>query len=640
MKKTIGIFAHVDAGKTTLSELLLYKTKAIRRAGRVDDQNTTLDYDETERRRGITVFADMATFFYGKNQYYLVDTPGHVDFSPQTERAISVIDYAILLISATDGVQTHTKTLWSLLERAGKPVFIFINKADMPTADQTGCLSGLCKAFGSCVDFNTDSSEELALLDEALLEDYMENPRDLRRHERVRKLIGQRRLFPCFYGSALQDLGVDFFLESLDALTETEYDPEAPLAAQVFKVRHQADGGRVCFLKILSGRLQVKDSLTIRKSLQKINELRFYTGAKYQPAQEAVAGDVCGVLGLSGLQAGDRLGAGGRGLQPVMTPAVMCAVHFDSSVSSREVLRVFRILEDEEPTLSVCWNEELGDLQIHSMGDIQLEILADEIHRRFGLQVTFGDCKILYRETISAPVYGFGHFEPLRHYAEVHLKLEPLPRGSGIVFESALPTDVLPRSYQNLIETHIFETQHPGPLTGSPITDIRITLINGKAHEKHTSGGDFREATYRAIRQALFSAEPLLLEPVYAFEADAPAELTGKILSDMQRMSGQVEPPEQTAGGVHLAGWVPVSEALAYPASLASETGGRVRLALRPAGYRPCHNSETVIETIGYERERDLARPAGSVFVRHGSTITVPWHEMHTAIDLEKPPAL
>ncbi len=640
MKKTIGIFAHVDAGKTTLSERLLYKTNVIRNIGRVDDKNTTLDYGETERQRGITVFSDMAGFSYGENSYYLVDTPGHTDFSPQAERALSVIDYGVLVISATDGIQSHTKTLWSLLERLSKPVFIFINKSDMPMADYGACLEELNTVFGNCLNFMEDCSEELALFDESLLEGYMEHPEDLRFSDTVKNLIVQRALFPCFYGSALTDSGVDFFLSALDRLSVTDYRTEAPFTARVFKVRHMEDGNRVCFLKVLSGVMNVKDKLLLGGETEKINEIRFYTGGKYQPAQHAVAGDLCGVCGLTAVNAGDVIGQESGREDMLLQPAMRCSVSFGEEVSSREVLSAFRILEDEEPTLSVYWNEELQDLQIQIMGSIQQEIIADELARRFGISATFGDCKIMYRETITAPVYGYGHFEPLRHYAEVHLKLSPLSAGSGIQFESQISTDYFEKQYQHLVKTHVFEKAHLGALTGSPITDIKITLMNGKAYDEHTVGGDFREATYRAIRQGLFSAESKLLEPIYAFEVVVPQALCGKIISDIQRMSGESEPPEMTSAGAIIRGIVPVATAMNYPKDLAMETGGEAQISLRVAGYRSCHNAEEVIAQIGYEKERDTANPAGSVFVAKGKAYTVPWNEMEQAVHLEKPPAL
>ncbi len=640
MKKTIGIFAHVDAGKTTLSEQLLYKTGAIRSCGRVDMQNTTLDYDETERRRGITVFSDVAQFSYGDHTYFLIDTPGHIDFVPQAERAVAAIDYAILLISAADGIQAHTKTLWHLLESANKPVFIFVNKTDMPTADAPRCLAELSEQFGSCLNFMNDCSEELALYDEALFEEYMEHPQDLRFHPLVAQLVQRRALFPCFCGSALRDEGIDMLLAALDALAPTQYRETEPFSAQVFKVRHEADGSRVAFLKIKSGVLHTKDKLFIGRGEgareEKINEIRFYTGGRFQAAQQAEAGEICGVCGLS-VMPGDVLGETAS-VATVLPPPLRVAVTESSADSPRELLRIFRMLEDEEPSLSVVWQEELSDLQIHIMGMIQLEVITEELMRRFGLSVSFGDCKIMYRETIAAPVFGFGHFEPLRHYAEVHLLLTPLSAGSGIVFDSALSTDVLAKSYQNLIRTHVFEKQHRGALTGAPLTDVKVTLINGKAHEKHTSGGDFREATYRAIRQALFSAEGVLLEPLYEFEMVAPTALVGKLMTDIQRMYGTVYLPQEATGELRLlTGTVPVAEALYYPTQLAADTGGSVQIMLRPCGYAPCHNAQTVIDIIGYERERDLQNPAGSVFVDHGATLTVPWNEMISAIHLERP---
>ncbi len=640
MKKTIGIFAHVDAGKTTLSERLLFKTNVIRKVGRVDDRNTTLDHGETERQRGITVFSDVADFVYNDTTYYLVDTPGHTDFSPQAERALSVIDYAILVISATDGVQSHTKTLWNVLEKHHKPVLIFINKSDMETADKNRCLAELNQVFGDCLDFTKDVSEDLALYDDALLESYTEHPTDLRFSELVVGLVRQRKLFPCFYGSALADQGIDFFLSAMDRLTQTAYDSSGTFSACVFKVRHTEDGSRVCFLKVLSGTLAVKDRLTLGDKVEKINEIRLYTGGKYRQVQRASAGDICAVCGLSRVAAGSMIGAEQTEEKPVFIPAMQCAVYYDSNISSRDALSALRILEDEEPTLSVDWNEELKDLQVQIMGTIQQEILADELARRFHMNVTFGDCKIMYRETIAAPVYGFGHFEPLRHYAEVHLKLSPGERGSGVAFQSALSVDSLEKQYQHLIKTHVFETKHLGALVGAPITDVVITLINGKAYDEHTTGGDFREATYRAIRQGLFSAQSVLLEPVYEFEIIVPQSLCGKVIADMQRMYGVTNPPEQLSACVRLTGRVPVATAMGYPTELASASSGTAGVNFRVAGYQPCHNADDVISRIGYEKERDIAHPADSVFVARGSSYIVPWHQMEQAIHLEKPPAL
>lgn len=622
MKKTVGIFAHVDAGKTTLSEYFLYKSNAVRTLGSVDRGTALLDSGEEEKRRGITIFSSSAVFEYGNNTYYIIDTPGHEDFSPEAERALSIIDYAVLLVSAADGVTGYTAALWRLLEKAGIPVFVFINKTDLAGANADTVLKELNEKLGNVIDFSHDTSEDIALADEELTESFLENPRDLRFAEETKKLVKERKIFPCMSGSAINAVGTEGFLNLFDKLSYTDFDENGDFSAAVFKVRREG-GMRICFLRILSGRLRVKDKFEILGETEKVNEIRVYKGDKYVNAIEASAGELCAVCGFGKAKAGDIIGVADKKIIPYADAALTCSVH--GSIPARELYDILKILEDEEPTLNVSFNAELSEIWINTMGEIQLEVLASEIKRRFGTEITFGECKILYRETIKKEVICSGHFEPLRHYAEVLLKLEPAPRGSGILFESAADCGGLQKNYRNLIKTHVFEKAHKGVLCGAPLTDIKITLLAGAAHEKHTSGGDFREALYRAIRQGVFKAGSVLLEPFYDFEIIAPHDMCGKILSDTEMMRADTQPPENLGNSVRICGRVPVSSASGYAARLKIFSGGKASSSFRVSGYDECKNAEEVIEKTGYNSNADTENTPDSVFVSHGKTFVVSW---------------
>lgn len=622
MKKTIGIFAHVDAGKTTLSEYFLYKSKAVRTLGSVNSGTALLDSGEEEKRRGITIYSSSAAFEYGGNTYYLVDTPGHEDFSPEAERALTVIDYAVLMVSAADGVTGYTAALWHLLEKAEIPVFIFVNKTDLAGADVNAILKELRDKLGNVIDFSHDSSEDIALSDEKLMEYFLESPSDIRFSKETAKLVKERKIFPCMSGSAINSEGTEEFLNLLDRLSYTYFDENKEFSARVFKVLR--DGGtRICFLRILSGKLHVKDKFEFDGETEKINEIRIYKGDKYVNTNEAAAGELCAVCGLRTVKAGDVIGCTAEKKISHTDAALMCSV--TGNLPARELYDIFKILEDEEPTLNVSFNAELSEIWLHTMGEIQLEVLAAEVKRRFGTEVSFGECKIMYRETIKNEVICSGHFEPLRHYAEVLLMLSPAPRGSGILFESAVGVDGLQKNYQNLIKTHVFEKVHKGVLCGAPLTDIKITLLAGAAHEKHTSGGDFREAVYRAIRQGVFKAESVLLEPFYEFEIIAPHDMCGRILADMEMMHADTLPPQNLANAVKICGKVPVFSASGYASQLKIFSGGKAAASFRVSGYDECRNTDEIIEKTGYNSSADIENTADSVFVSHGTTFVVPW---------------
>ena len=635
MKKNIAILAHVDAGKTTFSEQLLYNRGVIRNRGRVDDGTTLLDTNEIERQRGITVFADQAAFSYGKNTYTLIDTPGHIDFTPETERALQAADYAICVLSAVEGIQGHTETLWRLLDQYQVPVFFFLNKTDREGADPAAVRKDLADRFSiSCPNLHMGLSapqtiEALAESDETLLELYLNGqgtaPCFL---QETIKAVKERRIFPCMEGSALLNLGIDSFFAVLDALTETSFQTDASFGALAYKIRHDAKGNRLTFLKITSGVLHVKDAVTSPTGeIQKVNEIRFYNGEKFTPADRAEAGDLCAVTGLSFTRPGEGIGVCQQKIDFSVTPLLTAKVRFDPSLSPTEVQQAFEFLADEEPMLGTVWNEKLQELQVRIMGTVQTEVLCALVPKRFGFPVAFDSCKVLYKETIAAPVTGCGHFEPLKHYAEVHLRLAPGPRGSGIQFDSICPTDVLDKNWQRLIRTHVFEKEHLGVATGAPITDISITLCTGRAHIKHTEGGDFREATYRAIRQGLMQAETVLLEPVYRFSITVPADLIGRVMADIQRMSGNFQPPESRRSGLCLTGTVPVSEAMEYPKEFLSFTKGHGTISTVFGGYQPCHNAAEVIENAAYQPESDLENTPDSVFCSHGSGYGVKWFD-------------
>lgn len=631
MKKIIGVFAHVDAGKTTFSEQLLYHAEAIRKKGRVDHGDTFLDSHPIEKQRGITVFSEEAVFSYRGDSYYLVDTPGHVDFSAEAERSIRILDTAILLVSAVEGVQGHTRTLWSLFDNAKVPVVFFINKTDRAGADISAVLEQIRELADGAVYWTGISPgeelcEEIAQLDETLLEAYLEQGYEEGPFFReAARLVQERKLFPVFSGSALLDQNIEEFMEVFSRITATDYQSQKPFRGFVYKVRHE-NGKRVCFLKIEQGKLAVKDEITTRKGQEKIHEMRSYHGGRSIPAAQAEAGELCGVVGLS-VPSGEWVGSKTGNQSYVSSPALAARVLYDASLSSRHVLECFRILEDEDPLLSVTYEQALEQIEVHIMGSVQMEILQEVARERFSLNVEFGTPRILYRETVADTVIGKGHFEPLRHYAEVHLKIAPGKRGSGITFSSNCPVDVLAQSYQNLIRTHVFEKEHKGVLTGAPLTDVAIELLTGRAHLKHTEGGDFREAVYRAIRQGLEKAQSVLLEPYYKFRIDARTEDIGRIISDIQRLHGQFSEPEMAGDTVRICGEAPVSTFMNYAAELVAATGGTAQLSTQSGGYFACHNAQQVIEESGYERIRDRENTSDSVFCSHGAGYTVHWEE-------------
>ena len=633
---TIGMLAHVDSGKTTLSEAMLYRSGALRKLGRVDHGDAFLDTDTQERERGITIFSKQARLSWGDCEVTLLDTPGHVDFSAEMERTLQVLDCAVLLVSGADGVQGHTETLWKLLERHGVPAFLFVNKMDQPDTDRSGLLAQLrARLSDGCADFSGpwgDVLEHAAMCDEELMERYLEtgtlDDADLS------ALIVERKLFPCFFGSALKVEGVD---ELLDGLDRFALEPDWPreFAARVFKISRDEKGERLTWLKVTGGVLKVRDTVKGPDWEEKATQLRLYSGAKFAPAEEAPAGTVCAVTGLSRTRTGQGLGAEEDWEGPQLEPVLAYQVLPPAGGDIHTLLGQLRILEEEDPQLQVEWNELLGEIRVHLMGEVQLEILSRLMERRFGAQVGFGPGRIVYLETIAAPAEGVGHFEPLRHYAEVHLLLEPLERGAGLVLDTVCSENVLDGHWQRLVLTHLMEKVHMGVLTGAPITDMKITLLTGRAHLKHTEGGDFRQATYRAVRQGLMCAKSVLLEPWYSFRLEVPIGNVGRAMTDLQRMGAEFRPPE-TAGDVSvLTGSVPVSEVGGYWTEVAAYTGGRGRFSCAVEGYRPCHNADAVIEASGYDPERDVDNPAGSVFCAHGAGFNVPWDQVREHMHLD-----
>ena len=635
-KLVIGILAHVDAGKTTLSEGLLYTCGRLKKLGRVDHKDAFLDTDPMERERGITIFSKQAILPLEGAELTLLDTPGHADFSAEMERTLQVLDCAILVISGTDGVQGHTHTLWKLLERYGVPTFLFINKMDLAGADRDALLSELKSRLDEgCVDFAAPAEqiqEQAAVCDEDALERYLEdNSLD---DGALTALIARRKLFPCWFGSALKLEGVAEFLQRLEHYApRPRYGPD--FAARVFKISRDSQGARLTWMKITGGSLKVKALLSGPGWEEKVDQLRIYSGAKFQAVDEAAAGTVCAVTGLSATAAGEGLGAEAEALPPALEPVLTYQVVLPAGQDPHTALQKLRQLEEEDPQLHLVWNERLGELHVQLMGEVQLEILQRLIAERFGMEVSFGQGGIVYRETIAGAVEGVGHYEPLRHYAEVHLLMEPLPRGSGLVLTSACPQDMLDINWQRLVLTHLAERSHPGVLTGSPITDMKITLVAGRAHLKHTEGGDFRQATYRAVRQGLMEAESILLEPWYNFRLEVPAEQVGRALSDLQRMHGRVEPPETAGDMAVLTGSAPVEQLRDYGREVAAYTRGRGRLSCTSGGYAPCHNQDEVVAAMGYDPERDVENPPGSVFCAHGAGYNVKWDEVkaHAHVD-------
>ena len=632
----LGIFAQVDAGKTTLSEALLYKTGALRTLGRVDHGDAHLDTHELERARGITIFSKQARFETERLAVTLLDTPGHADFAPEAERVMPVIDCALLLVSGTDGVQGHTLTLWRLLQHYGVPVVLFFNKMDLPGADRAALLADARTALSDrCAAL--DDAESVALSSEALLE-YFLNTGALD-DALAADAVAKRELFPCLFGSARQLDGIDELLRALEHLAPVPVYP-AELSARVYQIAHDPQGNRLTFLKVTGGTLAVRSAVRCHRPdgeplEAKVTQLRLYSGAEFEAVQQVPAGDVCAALGLSGLLAGDTLGDAapdrGAALEPVMSYCIRLPADLDPQLA----LPKLRLLEEEEPQLRMVWDARLREIRVQLMGAVQLEILQSLIRMRFGWDVTFDTGRISYRETIAAPVEGVGHFEPLRHYAEVHLILAPLPQGSGLVFDTVCSEDVLDRNWQRLILTHLQEKQHLGVLTGSPVTDLRITLAAGRAHLKHTEGGDFRQATYRAVRQGLMKAESILLEPYYAFRLTVPPEQIGRAISDIRAKSGSFDPPVETPGGTLLQGRAPVSELRDYARDVAAYTRGRGRLSCEVAGYFPCHNTEAVVAALAYDPAADLENTPDSVFCSHGAGITIPWDQVEENMHLE-----
>lgn len=638
MHKTIGILAHVDAGKTTFSEQLLYHTNTIRQRGRVDHQDSFLDSHTIEKNRGITIFADQGIFSYNNSTYYIIDTPGHVDFSPEMERAIQVMDYAIIIISAVDGIEGHTETVWQLLRKHQVPTFFFINKIDYEGTDPASILAEIRTTLSEDVcditnTFDEELIEFIAERDEALLETYMDNgfDKDIWT-QALQRMIKENKIFPCASGSALKDIGIVEFLDKLDLLTTTSYQSDDAFAAQVYKIRHDESGNRVTFLKLVNGTLKVRDSVTYNDQTEKITQIRLYSGNKFKTTDQAFAGELVAVTGLTNASIGDGIGVISRKIEFDMIPTLKSKVLFEDSIHVKEVLRCFKLLDAEDPSLRVFWDEYFQEIHVHVMGVIQLEVLEQIVLERFGFHVTFGEPKILYKETIDNSVRGYGHFEPLRHYAEVHLLIESAVRNSGIAFENRCHANDLSIGNQNLVRHHLFERDHHGILTGSALTDMKITLLTGRGHNEHTHGGDFREATYRALRQGLEKADNVLLEPFYDFSIKVHMDLIGRVLSDIQQAAGTFEPPENIGDKVIIKGRVPVATFMNYSTTFASFTHGKGTLSLVFGGYDRCHNTEEVIEKLAYNKEADPEYSSTSIFCAKGKGYPVYWEEAEAAM--------
>lgn len=625
-KIVVGILAHVDAGKTTLSEGMLYTAGAIRTMGRVDNRAAFLDTYALERERGITIFSKQAVFSLGTTQVTLLDTPGHVDFSPEMERTLQVLDYAILVISGADGVQGHTRTLWNLLRRYEIPTFVFVNKMDQAGTDAEVLLQELKTVLEEgCVNFSVKRDaafyEEAAVCSEEALEEFLDTGR--LKDETIQELFLERQLFPCFFGSALRLQGVKEFLEQMQELIKVPAYPET-FGAKVFKIARDEAGNRLTYLKITGGSLKVKAVI----EGQKVNQIRIYSGEKYEAVNEVETGSICAVTGLSDTYPGEGLGAEQGTYLPVLEPVLNYQVIPTEGDDPILLLPKLRELEEEEPQLHIVWEEALQEIHVQLMGEVQLEVLKTLIYERFGVEVEFGQGNILYKETIQNTVEGVGHFEPLRHYAEVHLLLEPGEPGSGVQCMSVCSEDLLDRNWQRLILTHLMETEHRGVLTGAPITDIRITLVSGKAHLKHTEGGDFRQAVYRAVRQGLKQADSVLLEPCYEYRLELPSENVGRAMTDIERMHGTFGLPQTEADRTILTGTAPVSTMRDYQKEVHAYTRGNGTLQCTLKGYAPCHNTEEVLAATGYDSERDTLHPTGSVFCAHGAGFLVPWYEV------------
>lgn len=650
---TLGILAHVDAGKTTLSEALLFTAGAIRKAGRVDKKDAFLDNYELERERGITIFSKQAVFSYEDLRITLLDTPGHVDFSTEMERTLQVLDAAVLLISAADGVQSHTRTLWKLLESYQVPVFLFVNKMDQPGVDQEKILAGIQNQLsGNCVDFTPlvgaaateskgaaleadmqEAMEAVAICDEELLNSFLTDGRISQ--EQLREKIAERKVFPCLFGSALRLQGIEALLSAITAYAPEKTYPEA-FGARVFKVTRDSQGSRLTHMKITGGTLKAKMELTCAEDkTEKVNQIRVYSGERFEAVNEAVAGSVCAVTGLLGTMPGQGLGMEKNLESPFLTPVLSYCLLLPEGTDPMAVMPKLKELEEEDPALSFTWEEELKEIHVHVMGEVQMEILKVLIRERFGLEIAFGKGRIVYKETIADTVEGVGHFEPLRHYAEVHLLLEPGEPGSGLQFEADCSEDILARNWQRLILTHLEEKQHRGVLTGSAITDMKITLVSGRAHQKHTEGGDFRKATYRAVRQGLMEAMSVLLEPYYEFRLEIPEEMTGRAMTDMEKLFADFTLTERAEGRCVLTGCAPVETMRDYQKEVYAYTRGQGSLTVRLKGYMPCHNADEVIEERHYDPEADLRNPTGSVFCSHGAGFVVPWNQVKEYMHVE-----
>ena len=642
MKKTVlGIVAHVDAGKTTLTEAMLYLSGQIRSLGRVDHRNSFLDNNDQERERGITIFSKQAMLQWKNLAVTLLDTPGHVDFSAEMERTLQVLDAAVLVISGTDGVQAHTETLWSLLEDYKIPVFVFITKMDASNLSREELMHDLRTHLSEgCIDMCGESEERdeaIALLDENCLEAYMEtgtvDPANITR------LIGERKLYPCYFGSGLKLDGVEEFLDALEAYTPEIHAPDV-FGAKVYKILRDSRGKRLTCMRITGGKLSVRDAIRYlplhgsEPLEEKVAEIRLYSGQKYETAEAAEAGTICSVAGLTGTWPGQGLGIEPDSNAPILESVLGYRMIFPKGTDLQAVLPRLRMLEEEDPTLHLVWEPTLGEIQLQLMGSVQTEILRNIIRDRFDLDVQFGPGRILYRETIAEPVEGVGHYEPLRHYAEVHLLLEPGEPGSGLTFDSVCSTDALDLNWQRLIFTHLEEKVHRGVLTGAPITDMKITLTAGRAHLKHTEGGDFRQATYRAVRQGLMRAKSVLLEPYYRFRLEVPAEQIGRAISDIRLMGGEHEAPETIDGKAVLCGTAPVAAMAEYGTEVAAYTGGRGRFSCRAEGYRPCMNAQAVIEQASYDPESDLDNSPDSIFCAHGAGFVVKWNQVEEYMHL------
>ena len=649
----IGIVAHVDAGKTTLSESMLYHAGAIRKLGRVDHKDAFLDTDQMERERGITIFSKQAVFRWKDRTITLLDTPGHLDFSAEMERVLQVLDCAVLVVSGADGVQGHTQTLWKLLKRYQIPTFLFVNKMDQEGTDGEKLLKELRKRFGEnvvpFVDIMTESDcpggkvylhtkegaveevlEELAVCEDDMMEEYLEEGRISL--DKVQKAVADRQVFPCYFGSALHSQGVEELLDGLDLYIKDKTYP-AEFGAKVYKIARDNQGNRLTYLKVTGGRLKVKD--VVEGLNEKINQIRIYSGEKFEAVQEVEAGRVCAVTGLENTRPGQGIGAEEESDLPVLEPVLTYQILLPDDCDVHKMLLNLKILEEEEPELHIVWEEQTSEIHVQLMGDVQIEILQRMIKERFGVLVEFGEGSIVYKETITAPVEGVGHFEPLRHYAEVHLRLEPGERGSGMQFAAECSEDILDRNWQRLVLTHLEEKEHKGVLTGSPITDMKITLTSGRAHQKHTEGGDFRQATYRAVRQGLKKADSILLEPYYEFRMELPSENVGRAMTDIQNMSGKFGTPIIEEETTVLTGSAPVSLMRGYQKEFTAYTGGRGRMAVSLKGYDVCHNQEEVLAASTYDSEADLANPTGSVFCAHGAGFVVDWDEVEEYMHME-----